>query len=52
MAVLTKMLVVENLGVSAFKVLPQSAKQGLLYEKSLIWTELLNLHQGKRNSIT
>jgi hypothetical protein len=28
---LTKMLVVENLGVSAFKVLPQSAKQGILY---------------------
>ena len=31
LAVLTKMLVVENSGVSAFKVLPQSAKQGILY---------------------
>jgi hypothetical protein len=37
------MLVVEKSGVSAFKVLPQSTKQGiLLLKKSLIWTELLN----------
>ena len=35
MVVLTKMLVVENSGVSAFKVLPQSAKQGILYKKKL-----------------
>jgi len=31
LGVLTKMLVAENLGVSEFKVLPQSAKQGIVY---------------------
>jgi hypothetical protein len=32
------MLVVENLGVSTFKVLPHSAKQGILYKQSWFQT--------------
>jgi len=48
LAVLTKMLVAENLGVSAFRVL-QSGKQNIVYKQRLCWTGLLNWHQETRN---
>ena len=42
-----------ELGSVSLQNSSQNTKQGILYfKKSLIWTELLNGHQGKRNCIT